>query len=191
MPRSSGIYTLPPSYFAVTGTTIEPVQHNAPFEDVSQALTDSVPRDGSAPMTGNFPMGANRITGLAAGVAGSDAARMDQRVFSAWLDSVSALSLGVDEYVYASGANVAATAVATAYGRSLLAGADASAVRVLLSAQAADQDLTDIAALAPAQGSIVARGATAWQGLTPTTAGQVLTFDGTDAVWGVPTSGIN
>ena len=78
MPRSGGIYTLPPGYFAVDGTTIEVSQHNPPFEDVAQALTDSLPRDGSAPMTGNLAMGSNKITGLAAGTNPADAVRFDQ-----------------------------------------------------------------------------------------------------------------
>jgi hypothetical protein len=60
------------------GTTIEVSQHNPPFEDVAQALTDSLPRDGSAPMTGNLAMGSNKITGLAAGTNAGDAVRFDQ-----------------------------------------------------------------------------------------------------------------
>lgn len=78
MPRSGGVYTLPPGYFATDGTTIEVSQHNPPFEDVAQALTDSLPRDGSAPMTGNLAMGSNKITGLAAATNPADAVRFDQ-----------------------------------------------------------------------------------------------------------------
>ena len=78
MPRSGGIYTLPPGYFATDGTTIEVSQHNPVFEDVAQALTDSLPRDGSAPMTGNLAMGSNKITGLAAATNPADAVRFDQ-----------------------------------------------------------------------------------------------------------------
>ena len=78
MPRSGGIYTLPPGYFATDGTTIEVSQHNPPLEDIAQALTDSLPRDGSAPMTGNLAMGSNKITGLAAGTNPADAVRFDQ-----------------------------------------------------------------------------------------------------------------
>ncbi len=50
MPRAGGVYTLPPVYLAVAGTTINPAQHNSPLEDVAAALTNSVPVDGSAPM---------------------------------------------------------------------------------------------------------------------------------------------
>ena len=78
MPRSGGIYTLPPGYFATDGTTIEVSQHNPPLEDIAQALTDSLPRDGSAPMTGNLAMGSNKITNLAAATNPADAVRFDQ-----------------------------------------------------------------------------------------------------------------
>lgn len=78
MPRSGGIFTLVPGYFATDGTTIEVSQHNPPLEDIAQALTDSLPRDGSAPMTGNLAMGSNKITGLAAATNPADAVRFDQ-----------------------------------------------------------------------------------------------------------------
>jgi hypothetical protein len=78
MPRSGGIYTLPPGYFATDGTTIEVSQHNPPLEDIAQALTYSLPRDGSAPMTGNLAMGSNKITNLAAATNPADAVRFDQ-----------------------------------------------------------------------------------------------------------------
>lgn len=51
MPRdSSGVYSLPDGYLAVTGETIQPSQHNPPLEDIASALTGSLPRNGSAPM---------------------------------------------------------------------------------------------------------------------------------------------
>ena len=78
MPRSGGIFTLVPGYFATDGTTIEVSQHNPPLEDIAQALTDSLPRDGSAPMTGNLAMGSNKITNLAAATNPADAVRFDQ-----------------------------------------------------------------------------------------------------------------
>lgn len=75
MPRNaSGNYSLPPVYRATPGTTIRSDQHNTPMEDIAQALTDSIPRNGSAPMTGNLPMGGRRITGLGAPTDAGDAA---------------------------------------------------------------------------------------------------------------------
>lgn len=68
MPRdSNGNYTLPDGYLAQTGQTIEASQHNPPLEDLGAAVTGSVPRNGSAPMNANLPMGGFRITGMADG----------------------------------------------------------------------------------------------------------------------------
>lgn len=83
MPRNaSGNFSLPPVYRATPGTTIRSDQHNTPMEDIAQALTDSLPRNGSAPMTGNLPMGGRRITGLGLGTASNDAVRRDQVVLT-------------------------------------------------------------------------------------------------------------
>ena len=78
MPRTLGIFSLVPSYLATSGATIKTEQHNPPLEDIAQALTDSLPRDGSAPMTGALAMGSNKITGLATGTDAGDAVRFDQ-----------------------------------------------------------------------------------------------------------------
>lgn len=78
MPRSNGIFTLIASYFATPGQTIRTEQHNPVLEDIATALTNSVARDGSAPMTGNLQMNGRLITGLGAGVAPSNAVRLDQ-----------------------------------------------------------------------------------------------------------------
>ena len=53
MPRNSqGLYTLPPSNPVAPNTLIESAWANATMEDIAAALTGSLPRDGSAPMTG-------------------------------------------------------------------------------------------------------------------------------------------
>jgi hypothetical protein len=52
VPSSNGVYSLPPGYLAVTGSTIQASQHNPPLEDIAAALTLRLSRDGSAPMTG-------------------------------------------------------------------------------------------------------------------------------------------
>lgn len=108
MPRNgSGSYSLPPVYLATPGTTVRSEQHNVPLQDIAQALSDSLPRNGSAPMTGNLPMGGRRITGLGAATANGDAVRFEQAVL---------------------------TTNTQAYGRSLLNTASASAARALLEA---------------------------------------------------------
>src|SRR5258708_39033583 len=65
MPSSNGVYSLPPGYLAVTGSTILASQHNPPFEDVAAALTLRLSRDGTAPMTGAL----QAISGTAAAPA--------------------------------------------------------------------------------------------------------------------------
>lgn len=49
---ANGQYSLPGGYLAITGTTIQPSQHNPPLEDVATALSARLSRNGSAPMTG-------------------------------------------------------------------------------------------------------------------------------------------
>lgn len=74
MPRNgSGVYSLPGGYLATTGQAATSAQHNTPLEDVATALTDSLPRAGTAAMTGALAMGANKITGLADATLATDA----------------------------------------------------------------------------------------------------------------------
>lgn len=74
MPRdSSGNYSLPNSYLAVTGQFITALQHNAPLEDIRDGLTASLPRSGVAAMTGPLNMAGHNIgnAGTVSGVSGS------------------------------------------------------------------------------------------------------------------------
>lgn len=75
MPRdASGNYSPPSVYLATPGTTIRAEQHNVPIQDMSQALTDSLPRNGSAPMTGPLQMGGRRVLNTGNPTATTDAA---------------------------------------------------------------------------------------------------------------------
>lgn len=133
MPRNNGVYTLPPVYFAETGETIQPNQHNIPLQDIAQALTGSLPRDGSAAMTGDLPMGGRKATGLGAATAPGDAVRLDQVLpNTGWLSSVAALTMAADRIPYATGVTAAALAVFTAAGRAVVGAVDAAAQRVAL-----------------------------------------------------------
>jgi hypothetical protein len=69
---------LPAGYLGTTGQAILTSQHNPIFEDVAQALTGSLPRDGTAPMQANLPMSGFKVTGLANGVDPQDAATVAQ-----------------------------------------------------------------------------------------------------------------
>lgn len=91
MPRNgSGNYSLPPVYLATPGTTVRSEQHNIPLQDLAQSMTDSLPRNGSAPMTGNLPMGGRRITGLGSPTSNGDA--MSRAAVNAALDAYTPLA---------------------------------------------------------------------------------------------------
>lgn len=79
MPRATdGTYTLPAGSLVNVGEDIVPSQHNPPFLDVAQALSDSLSRDGRGGMRAAFNAGGFRATNLAAGVQPTDAVIMSQ-----------------------------------------------------------------------------------------------------------------
>lgn len=79
MPRDSqGNFSLVNGALVNIGETITPSQHNPPFQDVAQALSDSLSRSGLGGMTAPLAMGGNRITGAAAGVQPTDVAIVAQ-----------------------------------------------------------------------------------------------------------------
>lgn len=170
MPFVGPIYTLPPGYLAVDGTTVEVSQHNPPFEDVEQALNGVVLRNGAAPMTAALNMGGFKITALQAATNPSDAARFDQVVSSAFLTSVSALSMAAGEYIYASGVNVAAKGAISADARTFLAAANFAAMVAAL-----DADLAAVAGFA-GTGIAVRTAANTWAQRQITSAGGTVTI---------------
>lgn len=83
IPRSAGVYSYPANTAPVSGATIDSAKMNSRFDDLKDAITGSVPVDGSATMTGNLPMGSNKLTGLAAGSTAGDSVRYEQVVLLA------------------------------------------------------------------------------------------------------------
>ena len=71
--NGSGVYSLPAGNPVVTGTTISSTWANNTLSDIATALTGSVAADGQTTMTGNLPMGNNKITGLATPTLSTDA----------------------------------------------------------------------------------------------------------------------
>ena len=85
MPRNgSGTYTRPQSDY-IPGTTILATSVNSDLNDMAQALTASIARDGQTIPTANMPMGNFRHTGVADGTARTDYAALGQTQNGAFL----------------------------------------------------------------------------------------------------------
>jgi hypothetical protein len=85
MPRNgSGTYTRPQSDY-VPGTTILATSINSDLNDMAQALTASIARDGQTIPTANMPMGNFRHTGVSDGTARTDYAALGQTQNGAFL----------------------------------------------------------------------------------------------------------
>lgn len=74
----AGNFSLVPSYFAQPGTTIRTEQHNPVLEDIAQAISQRLMRDGRNGMVGNLDMGAFAIRNVAPGNNATDAATVSQ-----------------------------------------------------------------------------------------------------------------
>lgn len=89
MPRNSaGVYSLPELPF-VPQTVISSSAVNDDFDDIADALTDSLSRSGAGGMLSNLAMGGFKVTGMAAGTNPGDALAVSQ--VPVLLDSIAAL----------------------------------------------------------------------------------------------------
>ena len=87
MPRNStGVYSLPTGYLAVSGQTAKASQHNPPLEDIATALTQSVASDGRTPMTGALTLSGDPTLALHA----APKQYVDALTSSPWTDLASA-----------------------------------------------------------------------------------------------------
>lgn len=73
----SGTYSLPAT-MAVANQQASSTTVNSIMNDIAQALTDSINKDGSKAFAANQSMGSNKITSLGAGTALTDAANLSQ-----------------------------------------------------------------------------------------------------------------
>lgn len=78
--NGSGTYSLPVNSWnpAANGVPATAADWQALINDVASAITQSVSRDGQTTLTGNLPMGSNKLTGLASGTAAGDSLRWEQ-----------------------------------------------------------------------------------------------------------------
>lgn len=95
--NGSGQYIPPASSWnpAVDGNSATTADFNALLTDLSNALTQSVSKDGQTAMTGNLPMGGNKLSGLGAGSVAGDSIRFEQ-LFSQGTESDLASAATVD-----------------------------------------------------------------------------------------------
>lgn len=87
-----GIFTLPEGYRAVDGQIIRPSQHNPPLEDIANALSMTMIRDGRSPMVGDLQMNGFRVRGASNATDPTDMVTLAQ--VQALIASVSSVPTG-------------------------------------------------------------------------------------------------
>jgi hypothetical protein len=174
--NGSGTYSLPAGNPVVTGTTISSTWANNTLTDIATALTGSLAADGQTTATGNLKMGNNRITGLADGIAATDAATVSQLPSSAlFLLKASNLS-DVANATTARGNLTAAKSGANS---------DITSLTGLTTPLTVAQGGTGAATLT-ANNVLLGNGTSAPQVVAPSTNGNVLTSNGTTWVSSAP-----
>jgi hypothetical protein len=167
--NGSGTYTLPAGNPVVTNTTISTTWANTTLTDLATAMTGSIASDGQTTITGNLQMGANRITGLADGIAATDAATVSQ-VPSAALFLLKASNLS--DVANATTARGNLTAAKSG------ANSDITSLTGLTTPLTVAQGGTGAATLT-ANNVLLGNGTSAPQVVAPSTTGNVLTSNGT------------
>lgn len=78
--NGSGTYNPPSGSWnpSIDGNSATTADWNSLLSDLASALTQSVSSDGQTQMTGNLPMGGNKLTNLAVGTANTDSVRLSQ-----------------------------------------------------------------------------------------------------------------
>jgi len=174
--NGSGTYSLPAGNPVVTGTTISSTWANNTLTDIATALTGSLAADGQTTATGNLKMGSNRITGLADGIASTDAATVSQLPSGAlFLLKASNLS-DVANATTARGNLTAAKSGANS---------DITSLTGLTTPLTVAQGGTGAATLT-ANNVLLGNGTSAPQVVAPSTTGNVLTSNGTTWVSSAP-----
>lgn len=123
MPRDAqGAYSVPNGTLVSTGDTVLVSQHNPAMQDIGEALSNSLDRDGKGGMRANLNMGGYRITNAAPGTSNSDLATVGQSMpVGAVIDYAGATA--PDGYLMCYGQAISRTAytllfaaIGTAYG---------------------------------------------------------------------------
>lgn len=124
MPRNgNGTYSPVPSSWnpAINGNAATAPDWNALLTDISNALTQSVSRDGQSPMTANLSMGGNRIINVGQPVDDNDALRRAQVVKGADLASAATLGIPIEGSLFDVTGTTTITSLSDVYpGRTVL-----------------------------------------------------------------------
>lgn len=124
MPFTGSTFNLVTNAFypAVELTDIDPDASNEMLEDLANGLSSVVKRDGASSMTGNLPMGGNKLTGLGAGSVNGDSIRYEQaQLASAVATAWEGLGWAANKLGYATGPTSFALTDISVGGRLVLA----------------------------------------------------------------------
>ena len=174
--NGSGTYTLPAGNPVVTGTTISSTWANNTLTDLATAMTGSLASDGQTTATGNLKMGNNRITGLADGIASTDAATVSQ------LPSAALFLLKASNLSDVANATTARGNLTAAKSG---ANSDITSLTGLTTPLSVAQGGTGAATLT-ANNVLLGNGTSAPQAVAPSTTGNILTSNGTTWVSSTP-----